>query len=120
MNLGDGKRIQQIVHAWAAGDEVRGLAMYWDMTYGYLAKLLAADAQVRAAALVVRFETLCDLPGETLLTVFDHCQLPDTESIIERYLPAIRSPTYYLSNFSRHDLEVIRKETAATAGLWGY
>jgi len=120
MNLGDGKRIQQIVQAWAAGDEVRGLALYWDMTYGYLAHLLATDAQVRAAALVVRFETMCDLPAETLRTVFDHCQLPGAESIIEQYTPAIRRPTYYSSNFTRHDLEVIRKETSATASLWGY
>jgi hypothetical protein len=120
MNLGDGNRVQEIMRAWAAGDEVRGLAMYWDMVYGYLARLLESDAQVRAAALVVRFETLCERPAETLRGVFHHCQLPDSESIIERYAPGIRSPTYYSSNFSPHDLDVIREETAATARLWGY
>jgi hypothetical protein len=120
MHLGDGPRVQQIVDAWAAGDEVRGLAIYWDMVYAYLARLLAADAQVRSAALVVRFETLCDIPGETLRAVFGHCLLPDAERIVAQYASRIRNPTYYTSNFSPRDLDVIEEETAATARLWGY
>src|SRR5205807_7230543 len=39
MNLGDGERVQQIMQAWQASEEVRGLALYWDMVYGYLARL---------------------------------------------------------------------------------
>src|SRR5262249_58048855 len=73
MHLGDGDRVRRIVAAWAAGDEVRGLALYWDMVYGYLARLLAADAQVRDAALVVRYETLEAAPAETLPAVLPHC-----------------------------------------------
>jgi hypothetical protein len=120
MNLGDGGRVQQIQQAWAAGDEVRGLAMYWDMVYGYLANLLDSDAQVREAALVVRFETLCAGPAGTLRSVLEHCQLPDAASIIERHAPAIHSPNYYSSGFSVNDLEIIHAETAATASRWGY
>src|SRR5262249_1679220 len=66
MHLGDGDRVRRIVAAWEAGDEVRGLALYWDMVYGYLARLLAADARVRDAALVVRYEALEAAPAETL------------------------------------------------------
>jgi hypothetical protein len=51
MNLGDGKRVQEIVEAWAAGDEVRGLAMYWDMVYGYLAWISHLRACARAPEL---------------------------------------------------------------------
>jgi hypothetical protein len=120
MNLGDSERVQQILRAWAAGDEVRGVAMYWDMVYTFLVRLLASDAQVRAAALVVRFEAMCEAPAETLRTVFEHCILPDAERLIEQYASRIRYPTYYKSPFSPAELGVIKNETSGAAGLWGY
>src|SRR5207244_3542100 len=79
MNLGDSGRVQAIQWAWAAGQEVRGWAWYWDMVYGHLIRLLGADAQVRAATRVVRFEELCAAPAETIATVLDHCSLPGRE-----------------------------------------
>jgi hypothetical protein len=120
MHLGDGERVRQIVRAWAAGEEVRGLAMYWDMVYGYVARLLATDSRVQAAALVVRFETLCDAPVETLRAVLDHCKLSDAAGIVERYAPGIRRPAYYQTTFSPRDRDVIHEETAGTAARWGY
>lgn len=118
MHLGDASRVRQIQEAWAGDDEVRGLAMYWDMVYSYLADLLDSDAQVRSAALVVRFETLCAAPAQTLQAVLDHCQLPEAAKIIARYAPGIRLPAYYASDFSDRDLETIHAETAATAKRW--
>jgi hypothetical protein len=120
IHLGDGARVRRVRQAWAAGEEVRGLAMYWDMVYGYLAGVLAANDQVRQAALVVRFESLCAAPGETLRTVLGHCGLPEAEGVAQRHAGRIRSPDYYESNLSAEDLTVIRAETAATARLWGY
>ena len=46
MNLGDANRVRQILESWAGGDEIRGLARYWDMVYDYLDRLLAADSRV--------------------------------------------------------------------------
>jgi hypothetical protein len=120
MHLGDGDRVRRVAAAWAAGDEVRGLALYWDMVYGYLARLLATDARLRQAALVVRFEALCADPEDTLRAVLGHCALPDADSIVDRHASGIRSPTYYQHKFSPEDLAVIRAETAGTASLWGY
>jgi hypothetical protein len=120
MHLGDGQRVRRIQAAWAAGEEVRGLAMYWDMVYGYLARLLAADVTVRNATLVVRFEELCADPAEILRTVLAHCALPDVERVIERHAPGIRRPAYYDSPSKAADLDLIRAETAGTARLWGY
>jgi Sulfotransferase family len=120
MNLGDGGRVQTIVQAWAEGEEVRGWACYWDMVHGHLARLLAADDRVRAAAMVVRFETLCDAPGETLRAVLHHCRLPDVEPIVARFAPDIQRPDYYRNSFSSADLNTIRAETAASATHWGY
>src|SRR5256885_2399689 len=82
MNLGDGERVRSIQRAWAAGEEVRGWACYWDMVYGHVARLLDADAQVRAATMVVSFEDLCAAPADTIRAVLDHCALPDRERIV--------------------------------------
>jgi hypothetical protein len=120
MHLGDDERVRRVVEAWAIGDEVRGLAMYWDMVYGYLARLLASNRQVRDAAMVVRFEDLCAEPAETVRAVLKHCALPDAENIVERCVPGIRAPNYYNSDFSAEELAIVRTETNATAGLWGY
>ncbi|HVS35025.1 MAG TPA: sulfotransferase [Gemmataceae bacterium] len=120
IHLGDDDRVRRIRRAWAAGDEVRGLAIYWDMVYRYLARLLAADATVRTAAFVVRFESLCDSPRATLRAALEHCRLPDSERVVEQYAARIRRPSYYTAGFSAREMDVIREETAAAAGLWGY
>jgi hypothetical protein len=120
MNLGDGQRVRQVSAAWAAGEEVRGLALYWDMVHGFLARLLASDENVRQAARVVRFEDLCAAPAETLRAVLDHCGLPDAEGLVASYAPGIRVPAYYQSNFSPEERAVLRAETEKTAGQWGY
>src|SRR5207247_10690071 len=90
-------------------------ACYWDMVYGHLARLLDADAQVRAAIKVVCFEDLCAAPAETIRAVLDHCALPDRERIVAQFTPSIRSPDYYESPLSPADLALLREETASTA-----
>jgi hypothetical protein len=118
INLGDSAEVEQIVADWSAGREVHGLARYWNMVYSYLDRLLATDEHVRRATLVVPFETLCDSPAETLAAVLRHCELSDAETIIERYAPTIRRPTYYTSNFSPDDLLAIDDLTSTTARKW--
>jgi len=120
IHLGDGERVRRIQSAWSAGEEVRGLAMYWDMVYDYLARLLEANSPVRDAALVVRYESLRTDPRGTLRAVFAHCALPDAEGLVERHASAIRSPTSDESAFSSEEAAVIREETADTARKWGY
>jgi Sulfotransferase family len=120
MHLGNGERVREVMSAWADGDEVRGGAIYWDMVHGYLAELLSTDLAVRNAAQVVRFETLCANPAETLHAVLSHCDLPEAESVIARFAPGIRMPRYYESSFSPTDLDVVREKTEATARYFGY
>jgi hypothetical protein len=115
MNLGDGERVRAIRRAWAAGEEVRGWALYWDMVHGHLARLLEADAKIRAATMVVHFEDLCAAPAQTIRAVLDHCLLPDGERVVARFTPSIRAPDYYQSPFSSAELALIREETASTA-----
>jgi hypothetical protein len=120
MNLGDDQKVRGVLQAWAAGEEVRGWAKYWAMVHDYLARLLAADAQVQAASMVVRFETLCEAPSDTLRAVLAHCILPDVESLVECHEPRIRYPTYYNSHFSPEEQEVIHEETASAANHFGF
>jgi hypothetical protein len=115
LNLGDGERVRAIQRAWAAGEEVHGWAWYWDMVYGHLTRLLEADAQVRAATKVVRFEDLCARPAQTIRAVLEHCALPDTERVVAQFAPSIRFPDYYQSPFSAAEVALIREETASTA-----
>ncbi len=120
MNLGERERVAEVRRAWANGDEVRGLAICWDMVYGHLARVLAHDERVRTVSLVVRFETLCAEPASTLRAVFDHCRLDDGEPTLQRQTRRIRLPDYYKIEFSDADRAIIREETAATALRWGY
>jgi hypothetical protein len=119
MHLGDASRTAQIIDDWAAGREVLGWARYWDMVYSHLDALLDSDAQVRAASLVVRFETLCESPAETLQAVLEHCLLPDGEAVVKRFVGQIREPAYYTSDFSAEDRQAIEKTTGETARRWG-
>jgi hypothetical protein len=120
MNLGDEQRTRAIQEAWAAGEEVRGWALSWDMVYAYLAQVLARTPRVRQAALVVRFEALCESPAETLRALFAHCELADSEPIITRFASQIAQPDYYRASFSPDELRLIREITGTTASKWGY
>jgi hypothetical protein len=85
------------------------------MVYGHLARLLDADARVRAATKVVRFEDLCAAPAETIRAVLDHCALPGAERVVAQFTPSVRSPDYYPSPLAAAERALIREETASTA-----
>jgi hypothetical protein len=120
MNLGDTERVRAIQRAWVHGDEVRGWALYWAMVHDYLADQLATDASLQSAALVVRFEALCDAPADVLGSVFRHCALPDPEPLLEQFTPRVRRPDYYSSPLTAADVALIRAETAGAAARWGF
>jgi hypothetical protein len=90
------------------------------MVYGYLARLLASDPQVRKRTLVVRFEDLCDAPEATIRAVLDHCRLPEADRVVAQFTGRVRAPDYYQNSFTSAEVALIREETAATAALWGY
>ena len=120
LQLGDAPRTAQIIDDWAAGREVLGWARYWDMFYSRLADLLAGDARVRAASSIVRFETLCESPAETLQAALEHCALGEGEAVVNRFARQIRDPAYYASDFSAGDWRTIEQTTGETARRWGF
>lgn len=120
VNLGDTTLTRRIQETLAGGDEVRGLAMYWDMVYRHVWQVLEADSAVRQASLIVRFEDVATDPETTLRAALRHCELPDADIVAGRQAQRVRRPTSDPAVFSSRDLAVIREITASTAGLWGY
>jgi hypothetical protein len=120
IHVGDAARVREVRRCWAAGDEVRGWAKYWSLVYDHLARRLAADAGLRAAARVVRFEDLCDAPASGVRAVLRHCQLPDEAPLVEVFAPRVRRPNYYRSPLDTAAVAAVREETTAVARQWGY
>jgi hypothetical protein len=120
INLGDLERVSEIQADWSAGREVPGWAKYWDHVHGYLAELLAADASVRKATLVVRYDELCARPAEVLSIVFAHCDLKQPGPVIDRCAGTIAESDYYASPFTREDRATIRQLTGETAARLGF
>jgi hypothetical protein len=119
INLGDCERVERIQDAWSSGNEILGWSYYWDMIYSYLADLLEANREIRKASIVVRFEELCKNPSEVLERILEHCELPNSKPIIEKFAQTIRHPDYYKFSFTSEELGMIQAETASTAKRWG-
>jgi hypothetical protein len=120
INLGDADLVGRFQETLASGDDVRGLALYWNMVYDYLWRLLQSDPAVRRASRVVRFEDVAISPEETLCAALRHCELPEAAEVAKRHAVRIRRPTSDRSVFSARELAVIGELTGATAALWGY
>jgi hypothetical protein len=120
MHLGDDLRSREIRAALATGAEVKGLALYWDMVYSYLWRLLETDTLVRRACTVVRYEDVGADPGATLQRALRHCELPDGDSVAARHAVRVRAPTSDPTLFSNQERELIRDITRETAKLFGY
>ena len=116
INAGDDDAVQEITALWAGGDEVAGWARYWAHVYGHVADRLDADAGLRGATLIVRYEDLCDAPTATMARLFDHCGLPASDA----YSGKIAAPTYYQPNLSTADRALIRDQTESVARRFGY
>jgi hypothetical protein len=120
MNLGDTARVRDIQDAWRRDEEALGWALYWAMVHDHLADRLEEDARLRSAALVVRFEALCDAPQATLAALFSHSALAGAGPLIEQSSPRVRRPDYYTRSLTAQDIATIRRETAHAAARWGY
>ena len=119
INVGDGV-LSEILRAFHDGDEVRGQALYWASLHSYLADRLEANAALRAAVQVVRFEDLCRAPRETLDALFAHCALPDSGALVGEAAGRMRMPTYYRPDFSDAERATIAELTGPAARRFGY
>lgn len=120
INPGADDAIRSILELWRKGKEVRGLARYWALLYGFVGELLEADPALRAATLVVRLEDLVGEPRTTIEQVFAHARLDPPPGVIDRYANELRASPDYQRALSDDDLEAIEEEAAAIARRFGY
>jgi hypothetical protein len=113
--LDDLEAAASVERLWNAGEEVRGYARSWSLVYGFLARRLAANAALRAAAMVVPFEELCQRPIEMLQRLAEHCELPGDESLRQKLAARLHAPTYYRPGFSESEEAAIEEETRDVA-----
>ncbi len=120
INMGDNDAIEDILRRWNAADEVGGWARYWSHVYGSLRDQLDADARLRQAVLLVRYEDLCEQPAEELKRIFEHCAVPVDARKLADSTTRLRQPDYYQSGLGAADLECIVELAAPTMFRYGY
>jgi hypothetical protein len=120
IKAGDPAAVARIVAAWERGDEVEGWSRHWDHVYRHVADRLDANADLRAASMVVRFEDMCREPQATIRALLAHCRVEAADSWIDERAAAIRFPSYYQARFAPNEREVIEQHTAQTAARFGY
>lgn len=120
INCGDGEAVRDIQALWQRGEEVRGWARYWAMVYDHVAQVLDDDPDLRAAAMVLRYEELCDRPEQTMRRMLAHCRLEVAENVLAGFAGRLKRPEYYAPEFSEEELATIAEETGPAAARLGY
>ena len=75
---------------------------------------------LRQAALVVRFEDLCDAPATKLREVFEHCRLPFDEDFLATAAARIQKPGYDEVGLDVATRQMIADLTTPVAVRLGY
>jgi len=123
INVDNYERIQTIRSKWNNKETyVEGWAIYWASIYERVHKTLEKNPIVKKAALVVRYEDMCDSPGEVIDSIIAHTNI-DPESfknVRQHYINTLRRPTYYKTSYSKNEQDQIIAATGDIATKFGY
>ena len=122
INLDDEALVHEIRDDWRDKTAyVKGWAKYWASVYSHVHNTLKHNQELAKAALVVRYETLCEKPDETIDRIFEHAEL-DVRRFKRKqhYVETLRPPAYYSVQYSDEEKESIRKITGPVAKLYDY
>lgn len=120
INMGDTDAIRDVLRRWEAADEVGGWARYWSHIYSRLSDQLDADARLRAAVLVVRYEDLCERPMQELQRIFEHCGVTIDAKKLAASTSQFRPPDYYQGGFGAAEHDSILDAARPTMLRYGY
>lgn len=115
INFGDPAAVHDVMELWRQGEELRGWARYWSAAHHHVADVLDGDPALRAATMVVPYETLCADPTATLAGLLAHCGLPADPGFLADAAAGLHPPTYYRPRFSDRELALIAAETSDAA-----
>jgi hypothetical protein len=122
INLDDTNLVHEIRNHWTSGETyVKGWAKYWASVYSHVHEMLEQNQRLAKACLVVRYETLCEKPSETIDRIFEHAEL-DIGKFKRKheYVDSLRPPTYYSVQYSDDEKESIKRITGPVAKLFDY
>ncbi len=123
INPGDNSIVRKIREMWEKPETyAQGWAVYWDAIYALVHKKLNENPKLEKAALVVRYEDLCNSPSEQIDRIVSHLEL-DVEKfkhIKAHYVKSLRAPSYYRTRYSEEEQEAIIQITQDTAKKFGY
>ena len=120
INMGDTDAVRDVLRCWEAADEVGGWSRYWAHVYSSLRDQLDADARLRDAVLVVRYEDLCDRPAEVLQQIIEHCRVPVDPRMLADAASRLQKPDYYRSGLGDAERERLIDAAAPTMARYGY
>jgi hypothetical protein len=120
INMGDTDAVRDVLRCWQATDEVGGWSRYWSHVYSSLRDQLDADARLRDAVLIVRYEDLCDRPAEELQQIIEHCRVPVDPRMLDNAASRLQNPDYYRSGLGQAETERLIDAAAPTMARYGY
>jgi hypothetical protein len=122
INVGDTNLVREIREHWSNKNTyVKGWAKYWASLYAHVHKKLEQNQDLAKAALVVKYETLCEEPSATINRIFEHAEL-DVSKFKQKqeYVESLRPPSYYSVQYTDKERESIIKHTGPVAKLFDY
>jgi hypothetical protein len=122
INAGDTARVREIREYWDRGMTARAFGMYWASVYGHILDLMASNAQVRKATMLVHYEDLCAEPVETIDKMLAHAALDPAGLGRSRdhYLERVKAPHYYTATLNNAECRDIAETTGQVAASLGY
>ena len=123
INTDNYEKIQMIRNKWNNRETyVEGWALYWSSIYEYVYKILQRNPTVKKAALVVRYEDLCDSPSEIIDRIISHTNIDPEgfKKVKQHYCSTLHRPTYYKTSYSKSEQDHIINATGEIASKFGY
>ncbi|MGY5872530.1 MAG: sulfotransferase [Candidatus Thorarchaeota archaeon] len=123
INLDNTETVQKIRELWESKETyVEGWAIYWASIYEHVHRQIQENPSIKKAALVVRYEDLCDSPSEVIDKIIGHTGI-DPESFLQvkqHYCNTLRRPTYYKTTYSKKEQDQIISTAGDVASRFGY
>ncbi len=123
INMGNRELVREIRRLWTTEEGyVRGWAKYWASIYSHVLHRLNSSKSLSDAALVVRYEELCEQPAAAIDRILQHTQLDSDafSDVREHYIAKLHKPSYYRPMYTENEREDIINETTSVARRFGY
>lgn len=119
INFGDSSASRAVLDAWAAGDQIGGLALYWTQVYDYVLRLLQSDPDLARRSMIVRYDELCKDGAKILNEILEFSGLQVPKSVIMDLQARLHLPTYYRISYNAEERNRVHLITDGVANRIG-